>query len=264
MDPDTGSVLSTRQFRKALSELAPTPIINWNSGKYGFGGEHGFSQLNSNKDGITVTHSQTGRIYLLDMPNSGIVAWTSVSPSVINKTYIQGNFAAVLDTVSVIKTISFSRLVDLLQSRYELEKFDLCSDILLSNQNTIKSLAYSDISRILAMRDLVTHLSDKEKVAKVKRLMDAIVGKSSSGVYIRQISSEQILSSSGMSMYQDRRMVTHCGDNFNVIVLFFFTDAVKLGERLLQLSEEVCHFSDNLGRGFQTLPFLGRKIDVIS
>ena len=83
------------------------------------------------------------------------------------------------------------------------------------------------------MRDLVAHLSDKEKVAKVKRLMDAMdtfVGKSSSGVYTRQISSEQILSSSGRSMYQDRRMVTHCGDNFNVIVLFFFTDAVKLGE----------------------------------
>merc|ERR1712106_269519 len=138
VDPETGSVLSTRQFRKALSELAPTPIINWNNGKYGFGGEHGFSLLKSNTNGITITHSQTGRIYLLDMKNSGIVAWTSVSPSNINKTYIQGNLAVVLDTSGVIRTISFNPLVDLVQSSYELEDFVLCSDILLSNRNAIK------------------------------------------------------------------------------------------------------------------------------
>ena len=38
---------------------------------------------NSNENGITVTHSQTEKIYLLDMPNSGIVPWSSISPSVI-------------------------------------------------------------------------------------------------------------------------------------------------------------------------------------
>ena len=209
MDPDTGSVLSTRQFRKALSELAPTPIINWNSGKYGFGGEHGFSLLNSNDTGIIVTHSQTGRIYLLDMPNFDIVSWTSISLSVLHETFIQGNFAVVLESLGVIKTISSGPLVELLQSSYELEKFDLCSDILLSNRNRIKSLACSDISRILAMRDLVTNLSDKDKMAKVKRLMysmETFVGKSLSCVYMRQISSEQIISSSG---YKER-VVRQC------------------------------------------------------
>merc|ERR1711892_46184 len=221
VDPETGSVVSTRQFRKALSELAPTPIINWNNGKYGFGGEHGFSSLNSNTNGITITHSQTGRIYLLDMKNSGIVAWTSVSPSNINKTYIQGNLAVVLDTSGVVRTISFNPLVDLVQSSFELEKFVLCSDILLSNRNAIKSLPYSDISRILSMRNLVTHLSDKDKIAKVKRLMDAMdtfVGKSLTRVYTRQISSEQILANSGhrerdyRSMSQDRRMGLHASN----------------------------------------------------
>ena len=221
VDPDTGSVLSTRQFRKALSELAPTPIINWNNGKYGFGGDHGFSLLNSNENGITVTHSQSGRIYLLDMKHSGIVAWSSVSPSIINKTHIQGNLAVVLDTSGVIKTINFGPLVDLLQASYELEKFNLCSDILLSNRNTIKSLPYSDISKILTMRNLVTHLDDRDKVAKIKRLMDAMdtfVGKSLSRVYTRQISSEQILASSeynqrgSRSVSQDRRMGLHASN----------------------------------------------------
>ena len=211
VDQETGAVLSTRQFRKALNDLAPTPVIHWNNGKYGFGGEHGFSLLNSNDNGITVTHSHTGRIYLLDMKNSGVLAWTSVSPSVINKTYIQGNLAVVLDTLGAIKTITFSPLVDLIQASYDLEKFVLCSDILLSNRNTIKSLPFSDITKILTLRDLGNNLTDKERVAKVRRLMDAMdtfVGKSLSGVYTRQISSEQILTHrdrNSRSVSQDRR-----------------------------------------------------------
>jgi hypothetical protein len=59
------------------------------------------------------------------------------------------------------------------------------------------------------MRDLDTYLSGKEKVAKVKRLMDSMetfIGKSLSHVYMWQISSEQILSRNGRSMSQDRRI----------------------------------------------------------
>ena len=154
--------------RKAFGELAPTTIINWNSGKYGFGGERWFSKLNSNDTGIIYTHSQTGRIYLLDMPCSGIVAWTSVSPSVIHKTYIQGNIAVVLDTFGIIRTISFIPLVDLLQSNCLFWYFVVKSK---PNQKPGLQLHLQDPNH---KRDLVTHLNDKDKVLKVKRLTDAM------------------------------------------------------------------------------------------
>ena len=216
VDAETGSVLSTKQFRKALNEMTPTPIVNWNTEMYGYGGEHGFSLLYPNNDEILVSHSQTGRLYFLDMKNSGLVAWTSIAPCKIVKTCFDGNMVAILDSDGIVRSINFGPLMNILESSYELEKFSLCCDILLSNRSTIKSLPLRDISSILKMKDMISNVTDKEKVAKVKRLMDSMdnfIRKSLSQTYRRQMSSEQVLSTSIQgrtmrSMSQERNQTT--------------------------------------------------------
>ena len=137
VEVDSASVLFTRQFRAPITELPPAKLHGWPGPRPSYGGEHGFTLLRA-QDGLLLTWSPSGRIYILDMEHSGILAWTSVSPSCIVEAVVEGSLVVVLDDQGLLHTLTFGPLAALVTRAAELLLARPWADLLLLNRSQVR------------------------------------------------------------------------------------------------------------------------------
>ena len=173
VDQETATVVSTRQFRAVLGELPASRLHGWAGQRLGFGGTHGFTKLQTTGN-ILMSWSPTGRIYLIDAEHSGVLAWTSLSPSTIKHAVIDGDTIAVLDTHGQLRSIAFGSLPHLITRSKDLNKAGPWSELLLMNRGHVRALPSEDLDEVLASRHLLGQMEDRDRAARVSRLLDCV------------------------------------------------------------------------------------------
>ena len=173
VDQETAAVVSTRQFRAVLSELPASRLHGWTGQRLGYGGSHGFTKLQTTGN-ILMSWSPTGRLYLLDAEHSGVLAWTSLSPRTIKHAVIDGDTIAVLDTHGHLRSLSFGALPHLIARAKDFHKAGPWSDLLLMNRGHVRALPAEELDVVLSSRQLLGQIEDRDRAARVSRLLDCV------------------------------------------------------------------------------------------
>ena len=173
VDKETAAVVSTRQFRAVLSELPASRLHGLAGQRLSHGGSHGFTKLRACGN-VLLSWSPTGRLYLLDAENSGLLAWTSFGPSTIKDAVLDGDTVAVLDTKGHLRSITFGSLSHLIAKARDLNKAGPWSDLLLLNRGNIRALLSEDLNVVWSSRQLLGQLEDRDRAARVSRLLDSV------------------------------------------------------------------------------------------
>ena len=173
VDQETAAVVSTRQFRAVLSELPASRLHGWTGQRLGCGGSHGFTKLQTTGNTI-MSWSPTGRIYLLDAEHSGVLAWTALSPWTIKHAVIDGDTIAVLDTHGHLRSLAFGALPHLIARAKDFNKAGPWSDLLLMNRGHVRVLPANELDVVLSSRQLLGQIEDRDRAARVSRLLDCV------------------------------------------------------------------------------------------
>lgn len=122
VEADTGHVLDTCKYKSVLDNLQPSRIINKDGEIEKFPespSEHKFYKLTSNKNNITLTQSQTGNIYLLDLNRSQVLAWwTAHPPDTIVEAHLTDSCVITLSSSGLVTFYKFGQLVHMLHNLY--------------------------------------------------------------------------------------------------------------------------------------------------
>ena len=199
VEVEGGAVVSTRQYRGVLGEEAR--LHGWRGRKEG-GGEHGFLRLQG-QGSTLLTWSSSGRLYLLDVEQSGVLAWWSIHPARVATAVLEGDLVLVLDTEGGLHFFSFAPVPRCPGRLHSLTLAPLArlvaraghlglpgpwSELLLLNRSQVggqerlgfmvggqvKGLGREELGQVLATRHLMARLTDRERVAKVARLLDCV------------------------------------------------------------------------------------------
>ena len=135
VDINTGEVLATVKYKQVLDTLQPCQIIDeaLEPPTFSTSQEHSFSSLSTNDSGLAVTFNISGNIiYILDLQQSKVVAWTPVTHLQIREAHIEGDLVLILGSRGELLSLRFGEILQLSRHCLHLGREDLLLSLLTS------------------------------------------------------------------------------------------------------------------------------------
>ena len=153
VDLSTGDVLATVKYKQVLDCLPPSKI-NSELPTASNSGDHSFTTLNTDNNGRTVTFNSSGNIlYILDIKQSRVIAWTPVTFIKIKEAHIDRDLVLLVGSKGEVVGLRFGDILDLSKHCLSLERDDLLHQLLRSvhEDNQLADYSQVDLSRIYCL-----------------------------------------------------------------------------------------------------------------